>query len=349
MEKNYIIIKGTGSTKISVSFQETKHYKAKTIDIPVRVLKKQSIKVGISTKINYTEAQIPINATANGKLTYVSKTPDIVAVDKESGMIECKKNGKATIQITAAKTGEYAKTTKTFTFTIYPAINCEETIEKNISDLPSDENSNRTFNLGATINNNMKLTYSSDMENIASVDANGKVTVHMNNWNDDTSEKDVHITIAVSLTKEELSLYGQVQKKVTIKLTKLQKAKWFMNYVNISQVPGGDYSHQGTQNFDAIGTRGDNNIFAPFDCKIVAIYKELWSYGNTVIIQSLNNVQYADGTSGIMSMAFGHDNDISDLWIGKVIEQGEIFYQTGNYGPGNGGVHSHVTCIGSVK
>ena len=44
-------------------------------------------------------------------------------------------------------------------------------------------------------------------------------------------------------------------------------------------------------------------------------------------------------------MAFGHDNDISDLWIGKVIKQGETFYQTGNYGPGNGGVHSHVTCI----
>lgn len=122
-----------------------------------------------------------------------------------------------------------------------------------------------------------------------------------------------------------------------------QYAMWFMDYVYITQVPGGDYSHKGTQNFDVVGYNGDNNIFAPFDCQIVKIHTGE-AYGNTVIVESLNSVIYADGSVDKMSMAFAHDNDISDLYVGKIIRQGEVFYQTGNYGWVSG-VHSHVTCI----
>lgn len=122
-----------------------------------------------------------------------------------------------------------------------------------------------------------------------------------------------------------------------------QPALWFMDAVKITQVPGGDYSHSGTQNFDVVGHNGNSNIKAPFDCKVVAIYTS-WNCGNTVVIESLNPVQYADGTVDYMSMAFAHDNDISNLKRGQVIKQGEVFYQTGNYGQVTG-VHSHVTCI----
>lgn len=45
-----------------------------------------------------------------------------------------------------------------------------------------------------------------------------------------------------------------------------------------------------------------------------------------------------------MTMAFAHDNNISDLYVGKNIKKGEVFCQTGNYGYVTG-VHSHVTCI----
>lgn len=45
-----------------------------------------------------------------------------------------------------------------------------------------------------------------------------------------------------------------------------------------------------------------------------------------------------------MTMVFAHDNNISDLYVGKNIKQGEVFCQTGNYGYVTG-VHSHVTCI----
>lgn len=122
-----------------------------------------------------------------------------------------------------------------------------------------------------------------------------------------------------------------------------QNAIWFMDEVYITQIPGGDYSHAGTQNFDVVGANGNRNIFAPFDCVIKKIYSGT-TYGNTVIIESLDKVKYADGTLDFMSMAFAHDNDISDLYEGRVVRQGEIFYQTGNYGNATG-VHSHVTCI----
>lgn len=121
----------------------------------------------------------------------------------------------------------------------------------------------------------------------------------------------------------------------------IQKAMWFMDVVYLTQLPGDGYSHAGTQNFDIVGY-GNNNIFAPFDC-VVRAKHEGSLYGNTVIIESKNPVEYADGTIGYMSMAFGHDNDISDIWIGREIKQGEVFYQTGNCGAS--GVHSHVTCI----
>lgn len=122
-----------------------------------------------------------------------------------------------------------------------------------------------------------------------------------------------------------------------------QKAMWFMNAMYITQRPDGDYSHKGTQNFDVVGYNGDNNIFAPFDCRVVNIYTGQKS-GNTVVIESLNPVLYADGTIDYMTMCFAHDNDISNIYIGQTIRQGTVFYQTGTYGNADGR-HSHVTCI----
>ncbi len=129
---------------------------------------------------------------------------------------------------------------------------------------------------------------------------------------------------------------------ITAQAANEEYAMWFMNDLYISQVPGGDYSHKGTQNFDVVG-KNSNNIFAPFTCKILKIHTG-YSYGNTVIVESTNKVHYADGTLDYMTMAFAHDNDVSDLKVGKVISQGQVFYQTGTYGNAQGR-HSHVTCI----
>ncbi|MDE5965058.1 MAG: hypothetical protein K2G65_06585, partial [Eubacterium sp.] len=37
-----------------------------------------------------------------------------------------------------------------------------------------------------------------------------------------------------------------------------QNAMWFMSDLKITQTPGGDYSHKGTQNFDVVGVKNNN-------------------------------------------------------------------------------------------
>ena len=129
----------------------------------------------------------------------------------------------------------------------------------------------------------------------------------------------------------------------------VQSAVWFMDDFNITQLPG-EGSHSGTQNFDVYGIK-NGEIKAPFDCKVVAYYPALES-GNTVVIESVNPVRYANGTIEYMSMAFAHGNDISNCISAyqneTIIKQGETFYHQGNYGIWNGNsvnTHCHVTCL----
>ena len=62
---------------------------------------------------------------------------------------------------------------------------------------------------------------------------------------------------------------------------------------------------------------------------------------NGVWIQSTDKVRYADGSYDYMTVLFMHDNDISDLTVGRVLTQGEYFYQSGTMG-NSSGAHIHV-------
>ena len=157
-----------------------------------------------------------------------------------------------------------------------------------------------------------------------------------------TSSLSHPINIEVAYTANKLYALNRPVNNVSTSNSQYQPAMWFMDVVKFTQEPGGGYSHKGTLNFDVVGVH-NSNIKAPFDCKVVAIYKS-WAEGNTVVIESLAPVQYADGTVDYMCMSFAHDNDVSNLWVGKTIAQGEVFYQTGNYGNVTG-VHAHVSCI----
>lgn len=123
-------------------------------------------------------------------------------------------------------------------------------------------------------------------------------------------------------------------------------AIWPAKNVNITQGPNGGYSHRGVNNFDV--TTSDNNIIAPFDCKVVKIYKSYES-GNSVVIQSKNKVHLANGSYNYVCMNCGHDNNINDLYIGKEIKQGQAFYQTGTYGRVNGRHCDIQVMIGSFS
>ena len=97
---------------------------------------------------------------------------------------------------------------------------------------------------------------------------------------------------------------------------------------------GGQYSGN-------TGIRED--VFAPFDGTIVDKYVG-GKYNNSIVLQSNEPVRFANGTVDYMCMLFVHDNDISDLWVGKQIKKGEVFYQEGNVGVPSDQIHVHLNC-----
>ncbi len=94
----------------------------------------------------------------------------------------------------------------------------------------------------------------------------------------------------------------------------------------------------------AIDDAGKNtnieNVYAPFTGTIKKIYTQ---DANEVWLESENPVEYPDGTIDYMTVLFAHDNDISDLYVGKKIKQNEAFYQEGTAGNATGN-HCHIEC-----
>ncbi len=83
-----------------------------------------------------------------------------------------------------------------------------------------------------------------------------------------------------------------------------------------------------------------SSLFAPFTGRIKKIYAK---DANEVWLESIDPVLYADGTKDYMTIMFCHDNDVSDLYVGKIIKQGAIFYQEGTRGNATGN-HCHFEC-----
>lgn len=83
-----------------------------------------------------------------------------------------------------------------------------------------------------------------------------------------------------------------------------------------------------------------SNIYAPFTGIIKKIYP---NDANEVWLESVDKVEYPDGTIDYMTMLFAHANDISGLFVGKRINQNEVFYQEGTKGNVTGN-HCHIEC-----
>ena len=117
--------------------------------------------------------------------------------------------------------------------------------------------------------------------------------------------------------------------------------------LKVTQGAYGEYnsfSHNGQTGFyqNAFDLGGNSNYVAPFSGTITKIKT---SY-NAVVLQSDSKVYWANGDYDYMSVTFVHDNDISDLYVGKHINQGEVFYQPGVKDPGGytTGTHLHI-CV----
>ncbi len=100
-------------------------------------------------------------------------------------------------------------------------------------------------------------------------------------------------------------------------------------------------THLNSYAIDEAGKDSQISILrAPFTGIIKKIYKE---DANEVWLESIEPVEYPDGTIDYMTILFAHSNDISNLYVGKKINQGEQFYSEGTKGNATGN-HCHIEC-----
>ncbi len=83
-----------------------------------------------------------------------------------------------------------------------------------------------------------------------------------------------------------------------------------------------------------------SDIYAPFTGVIKKIYP---NDANEVWLESVDKVEYPDGTIDYMTIMFAHNNDISNLFVGKRINKNEAFYKEGTKGNATGN-HCHIEC-----
>lgn len=124
---------------------------------------------------------------------------------------------------------------------------------------------------------------------------------------------------------------------ISTKAADYEYAMFPMTTMNITQGVGGSFSHAGTLAIDIAGKDGGiESAYAPFSGTITKIYNKF-----QVWLQSSNPVIWADGTIDYMTILVVHDNDTSDLYVGKPIKQGERFFEEGTAGYATGN-HIHL-------
>ena len=120
-----------------------------------------------------------------------------------------------------------------------------------------------------------------------------------------------------------------------------QNALHPMEYMNISQGSGGEFSHTGTKAIDYLGWGANGRIYrcpyyAPFDC--TCVYKS--SDGAGVGWRTDNQVNTPSGKRQI-TVVFYHDDNTSNYSIGDKRKQGDVIGYTGTAGYATGD-HLHL-------
>lgn len=121
-----------------------------------------------------------------------------------------------------------------------------------------------------------------------------------------------------------------------------------LEYLNMSQDEGGDYSHVGTYNIDflgwgALGRILNCPIYAPCTMKVVDRWLN-YAGGNMVCFESVNKVHLPNGQLDYLTISFAHDQNPPITNIGATVTQGDLCYHTGTYGNVTGD-HVH-SCLG---
>ena len=100
-------------------------------------------------------------------------------------------------------------------------------------------------------------------------------------------------------------------------------------------------THKSSYAIDNAGKDSNiEEIYAPFTGIIKKIY---YNDANEIWLESVDKVEYPDGTIDYMTIMFAHANDVSNLFVGKRIKQNEEFYSEGTKGNVTG-AHCHMEC-----
>lgn len=116
-----------------------------------------------------------------------------------------------------------------------------------------------------------------------------------------------------------------------------------MNF-NISQGRNGSYSHKNLNAYDLCGEGTSKEYFrAPCKMKLVKKYPYIkyGSPGNTLLYQSVEKVDMANGTCDYITLALTHCDNISRWTEGQIFNQWDVIYQEGTTGNATG-AHVHM-------
>lgn len=120
----------------------------------------------------------------------------------------------------------------------------------------------------------------------------------------------------------------------------MEKPIFPMEYIRITQGYN-EGTHMDSYAIDNAGKDTSiSDVKAPFTGVIKKIYQ---NDANEVWLESKEIVEYPDGTKDYMTIMFAHDNDVNDLFVGKVIKQNDTFYHEGTKGNATGN-HCHFEC-----
>lgn len=110
----------------------------------------------------------------------------------------------------------------------------------------------------------------------------------------------------------------------------------------MTQIEGGDYSHKGSYAMDFQGWQnGKRLLHAPYyaPCTLKLLYKS--STDASYIYESVEKVNFIDGSVDYVTIYFGHDDNTNRFNVGDVVNQGSLIGMTGSSGQATGD-HVHI-------
>ena len=125
-----------------------------------------------------------------------------------------------------------------------------------------------------------------------------------------------------------------------------------MRYINISQLPGGSFSHP-NQAMDLCGIDTGVDVWRAvgyWKCTAVDFGYHTCFYTSCDKDGNFTNVRCADGRDRVITLAMTHSNyKYHTPFRNKVYKDGEIMYEEGNYGQGVTGNHIHLEIASGVQ